>query len=110
MTKSLTLAALAAAATLGTASVASAENYIAFEGTQDRDFQIELRLVRAEMGSYVDIVEESSGTVLGTEMVMAGANADVFIDLDARPTGNVVAVLRSGDTVLDTRDIRIERN
>ena len=105
MTKTIALAlALASTATL-----ASANSYIGFEGTQDRDFQIELDLVTSEVAAVVEIYEAGSGELLGSQAVSAGANADVFIKLDSRPTGNVNAVLVAGGEVLDTRWIRIDR-
>ena len=105
MTKTIALALALAS----TATIASANSYIGYEGTQDRDFQIELDLVTSEFAGVVEIYEAGSGDLLGTEPVNAGANRSVFIKLDSRPTGNVNAVLVANGEVQDTRWIRIDR-
>ena len=105
MTKTIALALALAS----TATIASANSFIGYEGTQDRDFQIELDLVSSEFAGVVEIYEAGSGELLGTQAVNAGANADVFIRLDSRPTGNVNAVLVANGEVLDSQWIRIDR-
>lgn len=104
--------ALAAATVAATASVASADSYFAYGERLDSSSVLELGVVRAEADGVVEIYDFSRGEVgalLGSEMVNAGANADVRVNVGIRPTQDVIALLKiDGETVAE-RDYDIDR-
>ena len=104
--------ALIAATIAATASVASADNYFQFGENLESSSVLDLGLVRAEGAGTVEIYDFSKGEVgrlLGTEMVNAGANADVRVNVGIRPQQDVIALLKvDGETVAE-RDYNITR-
>jgi hypothetical protein len=102
-TTTLALAALAASATF-----ASANSYISdFVGEQARGSQIELGTVRAAGNGIVEVYSFHKGEIgnlLGSEAVMSGANAQVDVNI-ARPSTDVIAVLKVGGQIVDTQEI-----
>ena len=106
MFKKLTLTAAAIAATA--TAVAADANYIdAFAKEQNRDTQVELELVRSEGAGTLSIYsfhKGVQGNLLGSEMVHAGANADVRVDI-SRPLTDAIAVLTVNGVVVDTQEI-----
>lgn len=104
--------ALIAATVAATASVASADNYFEFGERLDNSSVLELGLVRAEGAGTVEIYNFHKGEIgalLGTEMVNAGANADVRVNVGKRPGQDVIALLKvDGETVAE-RDYDITR-
>lgn len=95
------IAAAAVATLVATAGVATAENY--FGLTMDRDegaSTITLPLVRAEADGFVAIYDYNTGEVgelLGQEMINAGANADVKVNLGEGLYNDIIAVIYAGD-------------
>ena len=103
--------ALAAAAVAASATFASADSYFGFQGAQDRDFQVEIDLVRADAAGVVEIYDFNrgqAGALLGTEMVTAGANYDVRVNLGAVPVNDVVAILKVDGVIADQQEIDIQ--
>jgi hypothetical protein len=98
------LAALAASATVASAS----NSYVALQAEQERDFRIELDLVRAATDAQVEIYALDSGELLGTTDVRAGANTNVYVPLDMRPNSDVRAVITANGQILSEDRIRIE--
>ena len=102
-TVSLALAAVAASAT-----IASADSYISnFVEEQSRDSQVELGTVRAAADGVVEIYTYHGGelgALLGSEAVMAGANADVNVDIP-RSNLDAIAVLKVNGQIVDTQEI-----
>lgn len=102
-TVSLALAAIAASAT-----IASAESYLSnFVENQNRDTQIELGTVRAADNGVVEIYSYHGGelgALLGSEAVLAGANADVNVDI-LRSNVDAIAVLKVDGQIVDTQEI-----
>jgi len=102
--------ALATAAIAATATTASATNYFAFGEKVDRSSVIELGTVRAESNGVVELYDFRNGEIgalLGSEMVNAGANGDVRVNVGIPPQSDVVALLRIGDDVVAERDYRL---
>ena len=101
---------LALAATLGTATLASAEtSYIALQSEHSASTLLNFDLVRsAEAGSIV--VTDFAGNVLGTSMINAGANTDVKVSLTRIPNSDLVATIQSTDgSVLSQDRVNIDR-
>lgn len=104
--KTLALAAAVAA----TGSIASADNYFEFGETLDRSSVLDLGLVRAESAGVVEIydsVRGEQGKLLGTELVNAGANSDVRINLGTAPQGDVIAVIRVNGEIAQTKSFDV---
>lgn len=101
-------AILALIATLGTASIATADSYFVAIDDQERDFTLELDLVHAATAGTIEVYEVTSGDLLGTAAVDAGSNWDVEVDLNGRPTGAVNAVLTANGQVLSSEYLRME--
>lgn len=105
--------ALAIAAIAGTATVASASlDYFSIEGMHDDTSYVPLDLVRSSRDGVVEIRDFRLGEVgelLGMTEVHAGANHNLKINIQTRPLGDVVAVLKSGGEVLAIREIDIAK-
>lgn len=104
--------ALIAATIAATASVASADNYFAFGENLESSSVLDLGLVRAEGAGVVEIYDFATGEVgrlLGTEMVNAGANADVRVNVGIRPKQDVIALLKVDGQTVAERDYDIVR-
>ncbi|SLN23887.1 hypothetical protein [Roseisalinus antarcticus] len=99
--------ALALAATVSTASLASADSYFGIIDAQGGSSILDLGTVVSETGGVVEIYK--GDTVIGSQAVRAGANSNVRINVNATPVSDVTAVLRSGDQVLDEARIDISR-
>lgn len=101
-------ATLAFAAIAASATIASADNYISnFVMEQNSDTQVELGTVRAEANGVVEIYAFHKGEVgalLGSEAVMAGANADVDVNI-RRPSTDAIAFLKVNGQIVDTQEI-----
>ncbi|SLN23877.1 hypothetical protein [Roseisalinus antarcticus] len=107
MTRTIALA-LAAAATLGTATVASADSYFGIIDRQGDSAILDLGTVVSEADGVVEIY--NGDTLLGSSAVRAGANGNVRVNVNTPPLTDVTAQLRSGDAVLAERQIDISRN
>lgn len=104
--------ALIAATIAATASVASADSYFEYNNRVESSSVIDLGLVRAEGAGVVEIYDFSkgeTGRLLGTEMVNAGANSDVRINLGIRPTQDVIALLKVDGETVAQRDYEVNR-
>ena len=104
--------ALVAATLAATASVASADNYFAFGENLDGASTLEIGLVRAEGAGVVEIYDFHNGELgqlLGTEMVNAGANPDVRVNVGVSPKQDVIAVLKVDGEAVAERDFDIIR-
>jgi hypothetical protein len=104
--------ALIAATIAATASAASADSYFAFGERLDSSSTLEIGLVTAEGAGVVEIYDFSKGEVgqlLGTEMVNAGANTDVRVNVGTRPAQDVIALLKVGGETVAERDFDITR-
>lgn len=98
--------ALAAAAVALTATTASA-NAFGIGESQPSKSVVELELVIADAPGTVEVYEYSfgqPGELLGTTEVMAGANADVRVNVGNSIKHDIVAVLRVDGEVVATRD------
>lgn len=113
MTKTLT--ALIAAALVGTAGFAAAQNastpsnYFVSGGSFDTVSEPIVDLVIASGAGKVTLYDfngKVQGRVLGTENVQAGANFDLFDDvtLGATPRNNVLAVLTIDGQIVATQE------
>ncbi|MCK0097623.1 hypothetical protein MWU60_18765 [Yoonia sp. F2084L] len=103
--------ALVAATVAATASTASADSYFQFGERLDSSSVLELGIVRAEAAGTVEIYDFSKGEIgalLGTEMVNAGANADVRVNLGTRATNDVIALLKVDGQTVAQRDFDID--
>ena len=104
--------ALVAATIAATASVASADSYFQFGERLESSSVLDLGLVRAEGNGVVEIYDFHKGelgALLGTEMVNAGANTDVQVNVGIRPTQDVIALLKVDGEVVAERDYDIDR-
>ena len=102
------IAAAAAALTLGTA--ATAQGFLEVGDTYEPASVIELGTVNAPAGGVVEIYDFHRGEIgalLGTEMVAAGADFDVRVNVGSRPVHDVIAVLTVDGQVVDTRELEI---
>ena len=97
--------ALIAATIAGTASIASADSYFQFNETLQDSSVLDLGTVSSEAAGVVEVYDFSGGqigTLLGTEAVNLGANADVRVNAPLRNGDNVIAVLKiNGETVAE---------
>lgn len=100
----LALAAIAASASIASADINDLSN---FAMEQDSAGRVELGLVRATGDGVVEVYTFHGGEIgalLGSEMVHAGANRDV--DVNIRRTGlNAIALLKVGGQIVDTQEI-----
>ncbi len=99
--------ALALAAVLGPATLASAEtSYFALTPRLERSTVIDLGTVRAEGAGIVNVYLREGGQpgrLLGSVPVTAGANMDVRVPLSAAPTRDVIAELVVNGQIVATR-------
>ena len=85
-----------AAAIAATGSFAAADSYFENGRTLDRDSTLELGLVRAEGAGVVEIYDFHTGVqgkLLGSEMINAGANSNVRVDVGFKRSNDVLAVI-----------------
>lgn len=67
---------------------------------------VEIDMVRSAVDGIVEIREDrAGGALLGQAPVHAGANPSFRIRLSRRPSTDVVAVLRNGDSIVATADL-----
>ncbi|SFS20214.1 hypothetical protein [Yoonia litorea] len=99
--------AVIAATIAATATTASADSFFGFKGALDPDSALELGLVRSANDGIVEIYDfhrGELGQLLGAEMVTAGANADVRVDVGVAPINDVIALLKvDGEVVAEQR-------
>ena len=109
MTK-LILAA-AAAALVGSATVATADSYFSFNEAEMVSSTLELGTVRADAGGVIEVYDFNAGklgALLGTETVNAGANYDVRVNVGATPFNDVIAQLKVNGEIADELEIDIQ--
>lgn len=109
MTKTiaLTLAALMGSATLATADV----NSFGLDRELDAASSISLENVRAAGDGTVEIYDYHTGMqgkLLGSQMVNAGANSDVRINLGQTVRDDVIAVLKVNGQIVATQEFQVE--
>lgn len=105
MTKTLSIAL---AAIIGTASLATADSYLAIDNDQQSRSYLSLDNVTADGAGTIEIFDfhtGRTGALLGTESVAAGANRDVRINLGSAPSRDVIAVLTVNGQVVDEEKI-----
>ena len=103
-TATLALAAIAASATIASASINDLSN---FSMEQDRGNQVELGLVRATSDGVVEVYTFHKGEVgalLGSTDVHAGANTDVDVQIP-RTGVDAIAILKVNGQTVDTQEI-----
>ncbi|SFR08303.1 hypothetical protein [Poseidonocella sedimentorum] len=103
------LAALVASASIATADT----SFFSYEGAQSGKSYVTFDSVTADSDAVVEIRDFRLGEVgdlLGTETVHAGANTQVKVRIGEEPLGDVIAILKSGDQVLATQEVDINRN
>jgi len=104
--------ALIAATIAATSTAASADSYFEFGERLESSSILDLGLVTAEGAGVVEIYDFSKGEVgelLGTEMVNAGANTDVRVNVGISPKTDVIALLKVGGETVAERDFDIDR-
>ena len=104
--------ALVAATIAATSTAATADSYFQFGERLESSSTLDLGLVRADSAGVVEIYDFSKGEVgqlLGTEMVNAGANTDVRVNVGIRPTQDVIALLKIDGEIVAERDYDIDR-
>ena len=104
--------ALAAATLAATASFASADNYFEIGTNLDNGSVLELGLVRSDADGIVNIYSYNAGVqgkLLGSEMVRAGANTDVRVNVGSVTTRDVIAVLEVNGQAVISKDYDIVR-
>lgn len=108
MKRALTLALLA---TVATASVASADSYFTHLDRHSGNGIVELGTVVSDAAGTVEIYDFNggeAGALLGTSPVRTGANGNVRVNINSNPTSDLLAVLKSGDTVLAEKEVRVD--
>lgn len=101
--------ALAMAALMATATLASAQSNFSIIERQGSSANIWIDLVRSDADGVVELYE--GDRLVGTTSVHAGANADVKVNVGTPPSSDLTAVLKSeGGQVLATQRIDIDRN
>lgn len=104
--------ALIAATIAATSTAASADSYFQFGERLQSSSVLDLGLVTTESAGVVEIYDFHKGEVgrlLGTEMVNAGANSDVRVNVGIRPTQDVIALLKVDGQTVAERDFDITR-
>ncbi len=113
---SKTIFAIAAAALIGAATLASAQmtnstgNYFGPSMTMDASSVFEIGLVTASAAGTVgvyDYGDGAQGELLAEVPVNAGANADIKINLGVRPINDVIVVLMVDGMVTATQQYEI---
>jgi hypothetical protein len=103
-TATLAFAAIAASAAIASADTNNISNFVM---EQDRGGQVELGTVTATGDGVVEVYtfhKGVAGALIGSEMVKAGANLDV--DVNIRRQGvDAIAFLKVGGQVVDTQEI-----
>ncbi len=110
MSVKIALMAAATVAVMGTS--ASAESYFQFMYSLDNDNVLELGVVRSEGDGVVEIYQDKGnrlGRLLGTRRVHAGANSNVRVNVNFRPSVDVVAILRVNGQVVASREYDVRR-
>ena len=105
--------ALAAAALVGTASVAMADSSFSYQDTLADSPILDLGVVTSDGAGVVEVYDFRGGEIgalLGSERVAAGANADVRVNVNMAPTAGVIAVLKVDGQTLAQRDYDISQN
>ncbi|SMX39105.1 hypothetical protein [Octadecabacter ascidiaceicola] len=109
-TVSLALAAIAASATIASASP---DSYFSnFAASTERTTEVELGLVVAEGAGVVEIytyTNGQAGKLLGSENVHAGGNPSVDVEI-APAYGDAIALLKVGGQVVDSEVLRFDTN
>jgi len=100
--------ALAVAALIGTATLASATSTFGIVERQGSRANIELGLVRSEAPATIEIF--SGDRLVGSTTVRAGANDDVRVNVGSPPVSDLTAVLSADGQILATTRIEIDRN
>ena len=103
-TATLAFAAIAASASIASASIDNISNFVM---EQDRGGQVELGIVTATGDGVVEVYSFHKGVVgalIGSEMVKAGANLDVDVNIPRQETDAIVFLKVNGQ-VVDTQEI-----
>ena len=109
MTFKFTAIAAAAIATLAT--TASADSFFSYQRNLDSQSTLELGTVVAQGNGVIELYDfrgGSTGALLGTESVNAGANTNVRINVGDSPEGDVLAVLTVGGEAVAQREYIID--
>lgn len=105
--------ALAAAALIGSATLASASiNAFDFSRTVAASDTLDIGLVRATDAGSVEIynvLDKEFANALGTTEINPGANRDVRVDVGFKPQQDVVAVLRVNGEIVATQQLSVSR-
>jgi hypothetical protein len=107
MTKTI---AIALAAVIGTASLATADSYLAIDNSAEAQSFLTLDNVTSDGVGTVEIFDYHNGEIgdlLGTEDVALGANRDVRINFGKTPTRDVIAVLTVNGQVVEQEEIEL---
>ncbi len=109
--KATALALVAAFAAAGTAQ--ADVSYFSIDRQHGNSSNFELGLVRSAADGVIEIYENNGdvqGDLLGSTRVNAGANLNVKVDLGRTVHATeLVAILRSGDTILATKEIDVSQ-
>ncbi|AGI67492.1 hypothetical protein OAN307_c18360 [Octadecabacter antarcticus 307] len=103
-TVTLAFATIAASASIASASIDNISNFVM---KQDRGGQVELGTVTATGDGVVEVYSFHKGVVgalVGSEMVKAGANLDVDVNIPRQETDAIV-LLKVNGQVVDTQEI-----
>jgi hypothetical protein len=103
---------IALAATLGSATLASADvSYFGIDSLHDDTARVNLGTVRSATDGVIELYDYNNaeiGKLLGTTSVSAGANSHVAVIAPGRLINDVYAVLKSNDgTVLADKEIDV---
>lgn len=107
MFKTLTIAAALTAAT-ATFAVADTSYIVDFDQERAASSSLDIATIRAASDGVVEIYDYhagSTGALLGSEQVFAGANADTKVNLGRTPIHDVLAVLKVDGQIVDTLEI-----
>jgi hypothetical protein len=108
--KTVLAAALVASSVVGVTSASAFNAFFAPEQTQVARDYVDLGNFNAPGAGVVEIHDFRLGTIgdlLGSHDVTDGANADLRVELSAKPLGNVVALLKVGGETVGMEMIRI---
>ena len=92
---------LAVAATVGTATIASAENSFSLAETQPRSTMVHFDIVNTDAPGVVNIYDyhgHAVGDLLGFKSLKAGVNSDLRIRINPPASNDALAVLMVNGT------------
>ncbi|MEO0916597.1 MAG: hypothetical protein AAFY31_06390 [Pseudomonadota bacterium] len=89
---------------------AFSDTYFGYGTTLDEGSPIELGLITSDAAAVVEVYEmrgSEPGTLLGSEEIHAGANADVRVDTGMPVRNDILAVIRINGQIVAEKEFKV---